>query len=368
MESQISYDTVKSYIKDKDRAVENEINYYLNKTQSMFKYIGLPETIPFAELERILQENGHAFITEHEGKLYAFEGTMGGELDEYRRPTEYNVSNNALKLYKNFDIETEGVLIKNDTKQMGLLPVIYKYCGLLVDNTITLNTISVLSRISLLLSAPDDKTKASAELFINKILDGDFSVIGSNGFFEGIDVHNPTGNSESIIPLLEYNQYTKASLLNEIGLNANFNMKRERLSDEEVELNSDALLPLIENMLQERRRGIKQVNEMFETEIEVQLFSVWRNNHEMSEKQLSMTDKPDIEEMEEQEVEDVEEPENAPENGQDDIEGDEVPEEQDEQEEQSEQPEQDEQDEQEEQDEDDEGDNIKTYKPDTGGE
>lgn len=357
-ESQISYDTVKEYIKNKDRAVENNIKTYLNKTQSMFKYIGLPDTIPYSELESILQKNGHCFITMVKNKLYALSGTLGGELDEYQRPTKYTVSNNGLNLYRTYDIETGGVLIKNDTEKLGLLPIIYKYSGLLVDNTITLNTISVLSRISLLLSAPDDKTKASAELFISKILDGDFSVIGSNGFFEGIDVHNPKGNTDGMIPLIEYNQYIKASLLNELGLNANFNMKRERLSDEEVELNSDGLLPLVENMLQERRRGFKKVNEMFETEINVELFSVWRNNREMSEKQLSMTDKPDVEEMENQSVDD-EEPDDLPD------EPEELTDEQDEEtdpEESTKEPEESDEDEDEDEDE-----FIKSFKPDKKG-
>jgi len=298
--NQISYDSVKDYIKNKDRAVENNIKYYLNKTQSMFKYLNLPDKINYSDLEQILQKNGHCFITIVNGDLYALKGDLGGERDAYDNYTKYTVSNVALDLFKSFDIKKDGVLIKNDTEMLGLLPIIYKYSGLLVDNAITLNTKSVLSRISLLLSAPDDKTKASAEIFINKILDGDFSVIGSNGFFEGIDVHNPQNSTGNIIPLIEYNQYIKASLLNELGLNANFNMKRERLSDEEVALNDDGLLPLIENMLQERKRGFKKVNEKYDVEIDVELFSVWRNNREMSEKQLSMTDKPDVEEMEEQ--------------------------------------------------------------------
>lgn len=354
MNEQISYDAVKDYIKNKDSAVEHNIKYYLNKTQSMFKYKNLPETIPYSELEQILQKNGHAFITEVDGELYALQGTLGGKLDEYQNPTRYSVSNNGLNLYHDYDIKNDGVLINNDTEQVGLLPIIYKYAGLLVDNTITMNTISVLSRISILLSAPDDKTKASAELFISKILDGDLSVIGSNGFFEGINVHNPKGNAEGMTPLIEYNQYLKGSLLNDLGLNANFNMKRERLSDKEVALNDDALLPLIENMLQERRRGFKKVNEMFDTDIKLDLFSVWKNNREMSEKELSMTDKPDMEEMEEQETdEDVEETDEATEVTE------EVEDEQDEQEEPDS--------EGEDEDEDEDEPNIKTFKPDKKG-
>lgn len=312
MDKSVSYDRVKSYINNKDKAVEKNIKYYLNKTQSMFKYFNLPDSIPYSEIEQILQENGHAFITEVDGTLYALTGNLGGERDEYGNATKIVVVNTALNLSKPYDLETDGVLIKNDTKMVGMLPMIYKYVGLLVDNNLTMNTISILSRISILLSAPDDKTKKSAEKYIKKILNGEMSIIGSNGFFEGIDVHNPDVDATSLVPLIEFNQYTKASLLNEMGLNANFNMKRERLTDEEVMLNDDALLPLIENMLQERRRGLLKVNDMFETDIKVELFSVWRNNREMVEKELSLTDKPDLEEMEDQD--DQGDPDPDPEN------------------------------------------------------
>ncbi|WP_457826026.1 hypothetical protein, partial [Staphylococcus aureus] len=45
-------------------------NYMLAKTTSMFEYEGLPESIPYEELEKIIQQNGYAFITEVDGVLY----------------------------------------------------------------------------------------------------------------------------------------------------------------------------------------------------------------------------------------------------------------------------------------------------------
>ena len=112
----------------------------------------------------------------------------------------------------------------------------------------------------MLISASDDKTKQSADLFLQKILDGEFSIIGENAFFKGVNMQTaPTMNSVYITQLIEMIQYYKASLYNELGLNANYNMKRERLNLGEVSMNVDALLPYVDNMLNERQKAVTKI-------------------------------------------------------------------------------------------------------------
>lgn len=282
----ITYDLAQKYVKDKDTAINSFIEISLDKTQQIFAYDSLPETIPQEELENILQTKGHCIIAEVDGKLYALSGGFSGENDEYNNPTQYTVSNVALKLSKTFTIGVDCILIKNDYHKSGLLPILQKYGVLLVDSEISLNTASILSRITMLISAPDDKTKASADLFIQKILNGDFSVIGENGFFDGVKLQTAsTTNSNYITQLIELIQYYKASFLNEIGLQANYNMKRERLSESEILLNIDNLLPFIENMYIERKKAVEKVNEMFGTEIVVDYNGVWKTTHEHADKE-----------------------------------------------------------------------------------
>lgn len=286
-----SYDMAKAYVKDKDKAINTFIETSLDKTQQVFVYANLPDTIPQSELENILQVKGHCVIVKHEGKLYAIHGGFSGEEDVYGNPRFYTVSNVALNLYKTYEIGVDCILVKNDFHHVGLLPTIQKYGVLLLDSELSLNTAAILSRITMLISAPDDKTKASAELFIQKILDGDFSVIGENGFFEGIKMQTAGNtNSNYIIQLVELIQYYKASFLNEIGLQANYNMKRERLIADEVAMNVDNLLPFIENMFTERVEGFKKVNEMFDTDIVVDYNGVWKTTHEHAEKEAVLAD------------------------------------------------------------------------------
>ncbi len=290
------YQKYQKEVKDKDTALLSFINNTLAKLQSMFVWSDLPDTIPDEELERLLQTNGHCFITKVGNDLYALRGTLGGKLDAYNRPTQYTVANEFLNVNKTFDINKDGVLVKNDVNGIGLLPIIGKYGVLFVDSTITLNLATVLSRITMLISASDDKTKQSADEFVNKITDGEFSVVGENAFFKGVNVQSATTKTGTDIrQLIEITQYIKASCYNELGLNANFNMKRERLVDEEVELNTDALFPFVDNMLTNRQQACERINEMFDTDIKVGLGSSWNYNHESLEnivKQVDTVDAP----------------------------------------------------------------------------
>lgn len=298
------YKLYQQQIRDKDTAVTEFIANTLAKTQSMFEYDGLPDSIPQKELEQLLQTTGNAFVTSVDGVLYALSGGKGGEPDVYGRATLYTVANPALKLNKTYDIQKDGVLIENDSNGESLLPLIGRYAVLYTDGLISLNTASILTRITMLISASDDKTKQSADEFLRKIQDGEFSIIGENAFFKGVNMQTaPTTNSVYITQLIELVQYYKASMYNELGLNANYNMKRERLNLGEVSMNVDVLLPYVDNMLKERQNAVEKINAMFDTEISVKLASSWgleRDNYnalaadlETAKENPDPTDEPD---------------------------------------------------------------------------
>ena len=269
--------------KNKQANVLQNNRYLFAKTLSMFEYIGLPETIPYRELEKLLQNNGYAFITEVEGELYAFGGGLGGEQDVYGNPSKITINNVALNFNKTLDIKKDGVLIHNDDSLIGLLPLFNKYNSLLTENDINMVLNGYSNRLQIMLSATDDKTKASADKYIENLINGEISVISSSPMFDGVKTHT-TGNSQgsSITTLIEYQQYIKAGLFNEIGLDANFNMKRERLTSGEVDQGDDILYPFIDNMMKCRLTALEQINEKYGLEISIDYGSVWnKKNKEM---------------------------------------------------------------------------------------
>lgn len=263
--------------KKKSKNIGQLNDYMLAKTLSMFEYDGLPKTIPHRDLEKMLQVSGYVFITEHEGDLYAFTGGLGGLLDAYGNATEIVVANPYLKLNKTFNINEDGVLIRNDDMCMGLMPLYNKAHSMLVENDINMTMHGFNSRTQKVISASDDKTKESAESYLKKVVDGELSVIGESAFLDGIKVQpSSNGPSGALTGLIEYHQYLKAGLMNEVGLSAAFNMKRERLNSSEVEQGEDGLFPLIYNMLQCRYVGFAALKERFNIDVKVDFGSVWK--------------------------------------------------------------------------------------------
>ena len=285
------YETAKSYLKDKDQNVNNFIDTMFCKTNEMFTWKNLPETVPQAELEYLLQSNGTMFFTKVGNDFYALLGTLGGQINAYYEPTKYTVANVALNLSKMYDIEKDGVLIRNDLRCNGLIPILSKYASMLTDCEISLNTMSILMRVMFLISASDDKTKKSAEEFMSKIINGNYSIIADSQFFDGIKAQGMTQSFSQLIPqMIELTQYIKASALNEIGLNANYNMKKERITEQEYTLNIDALMPFAENMLNCRKKAVEKINKMYGLNIEVSLNSVWETNQAELESETTLAD------------------------------------------------------------------------------
>lgn len=282
--------------KAKAKNISNQNTYMLAKTISMFEWIDLPETIPYTELEKLLQKNGFAFITKVNGELYALNGGLGGLQDAYGNATQITISNVGLNFNATLDIIKDGVLILNDDFKMGLFPLFERYNTFLVENDITMMMYGYNSRTQKLISASDDKTKASAELAVKKAIDGDIAVIGESVIFEGIKVHSGVSNQgTSITSLTEFHQYIKASMYNEIGLSANFNMKRERLTAGEIEVGDDSNYPFVYNMLKCRLKAVEKINEMFGTEIDIQFGSVWsKSSKEVVDDELNSSVKTDI--------------------------------------------------------------------------
>lgn len=278
-----SYENARANLYNKDVFVNNYIEQMFNRCQRMFEWKNLPDSIPQKELEYILQKNGNAFITEHKGKLYAFSGGIGGVPNEYYESTLYTVANPYLELNKNYVIDKEGVLIRNDTKMIGLLPIFAKSAVMNCDCEITLNMLATLLRVQFMITASDDKSRQQADLFINKIKNGDFSAVTSSQFSDGVKLFNGDSSNQIINQFIQLSQYVRATAFNEIGLNANFNMKKERLISSEINVNESALLPMVENMLQERKDACDKINTMFRTDIDVELACVWKEQAETHE-------------------------------------------------------------------------------------
>ena len=284
---------------DKAASVRQYVAYMLARTNEMFEWEGLPDTIPSYMLEQLLQCHGAVTICKAEtlynqerlggtkSGIFAFRAVFSKFPDIYLRPTGCIVANPALAESLTLTIGKDCEIIKNDTYCIGLLPLHYRYAEQLAENDVSIRSAQINSRIRTVISAETDREKESAEEYLKQIEAGEIGVRAETPFLEGVKVQSAgSAPPNGIIQFIELQQYLKASWFNEIGLNTNFNMKREYLSAEEIAANTDILLPLVDDMLHNREQAAERINAMFGLNISVHKNSAWENKMRESEAEI----------------------------------------------------------------------------------
>ena len=300
---------------DKSKLRESYIRYMLSQTVEMFEYGGLPETIPSKELEILHQINTFAVWKKVKDKLYVFYAGLGGVLNEYYHPTRAVISNPYLNYNADLEIDKDCVVTFNDKMRYGLLPMFNRYATLLAECDISIRFVTINARIPYIVNAEDDNTKDSVEKVFKDIWDGKtFGValnprlLDKNGMFTA---EFGAKDNHNIKDLIELRQYLKSSWYMELGIQSNYNMKRESLNSSETTMDESVLLPLIDDMLNERKIGLEKVNKMFGTNITVRLSSSWEKIREEIKNELKN------QEMEHESENKNGDKENPPEDGKD---------------------------------------------------
>lgn len=269
-------------VTDKVNNLSDFINGVLNKTLNMFSYSGLPETLPRFVIEKFLQLNGYCVVFKYGGQLYATTGGLNGqEKSPYNLPTRVNVNIPALGISQNLEINKNCVLVKNDDLMTGLLPTLRKHGTLIVENEITMLLNSYNDRIGTLISGGTDQTINSANQYLNNIVDGNLVTVAESSFLQDLSVHNAQAGAKiTFDDLTTYQQYLVSDLYNELGINTNNNMKKERLITSEIDNNDQQTYPLIDAMFQNRLEGFTMVNKLFNGNIEVDYNGAWKDKAE----------------------------------------------------------------------------------------
>ena len=304
-------------LKNKDLLVDSYIKKFFIRTSQMFEYKKLPETLPQREIELIIQFCRVAVFTKKNDNLFVFYGGLGGEPNEYYQPTQAIVSNpylkfsDVLKLSDYIKEDANAVIIWNDSAHMGMYPIFSLYAELLAECDLSTKYALVNKRFMNVLTADDDNTKKSIESMFENVEDGTgYGIIVTKQFMDESSIDKVDMGFHQNMDLKEINetkQYILGSFYNDIGLNANYNMKRESINESEADLNEDALLPMIDDMLRCRKIGVEQINKLFGTKIEVELSSSWKKLRKEIETKQEMSD-AEVKVMEQQ-VEEESQPE-----------------------------------------------------------
>ena len=124
--------------------------------------------------------------------------------------------------------------------------------------------ITINARCPAIVSTDDRTVRSSAEEFFARLKKGAIGIVTRKGLTEALD-STPYADSgkTTIKEAIEAEQYWSAALWNRLGLNANWNAKREAIRESEAGLNEPSLLPLVDEMFRCWTRGAERVSELF---------------------------------------------------------------------------------------------------------
>lgn len=273
--------------------VQQNYNTYfkllLNKVSSLFVWQNLPDTIDQRFLEFELLLSGKVCWTKFNDKLYCLNGSVGGEPNAYYEPCFWICANPVLGSKQvrirnkdgSGDIESlDGILMANsdidyetDSLCGGIRGLIHQTAGLLADNITSLNVAQINGRLGVLFTADDEALARTGEKVLRELYSGKPYKILVQDILDkfGMTPIAAAGTNNTLMSLIEAHQYILAQFFQEIGVSANYNMKRERLNTAEVEMNNGALDINIWNMLKNRQEAVALINEKFGTDISVEL-------------------------------------------------------------------------------------------------
>lgn len=259
----------------------------LNRVINMFTWKNLPGTIDEQVMNFWLFVTGRVVFTDFNGKLYALNGNYGGYPNEYYLPTEFVIANPILGS-KNVKLDVDGVAMFNSdtdkyptqTMTGGLYPILTLTANMLADCVVTISSALKNGRVQTAFLCKDDTVRTAGEKVLTKLYNGDPAVMIDDTILNCITPIKMTDNASVATILqqtIETYQFWLANFYNSIGVNANFNMKRERLNTAEVNINDSALFVNVVNMLNNRQQALEKINKMFGTNITVEISEEWKD-------------------------------------------------------------------------------------------
>ena len=280
-------------------------NLLVNKCCNLFKWEGLPSSVNERFLMTQLILNGKVCWFTDKGNIYALNGNWGGTPNAYYEPTQWIVANPILGsktlTVRNMDgsnsIEkldgivmglTDCDLINQSPIRGGLYRLIYQTAGLLADNISSLNISQINGRVSQIWTADNEALARTFEEICKDIYEGHPYKVVSQDILNKVNAvpTAQTGQSNTLLNLIEAHQYILASFYNEIGLPSNWNMKRERINTAETELMTGSLDVSIYNMVKNLKAAVEKINELFGTSISVDF------NEEIKEDEAEVEGEP----------------------------------------------------------------------------
>ena len=277
---------------DKNKITSYISDYLLNNALSIFKYDGLPDNVKAVDLEKNLLRFGKILFTKWNNEFYIFSYSDTGKQNYLGEYDHFQVNNPYIQCNEVFSDDNAVRIFNTDTHE-PLINLMGMYSELLTESYITLNMADINSRIPFFISARDNATKASAEIFVKQILDGKQGVIAEQPLFESLKI-NPLTDHENISQIVELNKFFYSDYFQKIGLTNLYNNVHDRISATETEFTATSIYPYVDNMKRNRDTAVEKINAMFGLNVSVEFSSSWdyriKNGNNLTEKDFKDPD------------------------------------------------------------------------------
>ena len=256
------------------KQINKAVRDYLAATaMSMFRYEGLPGNVRPEDLERMLLENGELIFTKWRDEFYIFQFTGTGKQNYLGEWNSYQVNNPYINCNHVFT-DKDAVRVRNTDNSVSLSGMLDMYSELLSESYITLNMSDVNARLSFLISAGDNATKTSAELFLKQVYDGKQGIIGSQPLLDSLSV-NPLADHKDFQSVIQLNKFYYSDFFQKIGLTNLYNNVHDRISATETQFTATSIYPFVDNMKKNREQAIEKINKLFGLNVSVEFTSSW---------------------------------------------------------------------------------------------
>lgn len=291
-------------IRCKPQRYRDTVGHWIRQTVGAFEWEGLPEEVPPWVLELWLQVYGWAAMIKTEDGVHIVSAPVAwwnGQYTPYYQPAGVIVTNPyAVKWSGEYQYNDNAVLCRGDPLMQGMLPIIGTRAEMQVETDVSIICALQNLRIINLVKASTDKVKLAAENLFRRIRWGRQGIIQSEtqkNLWSGatpapdIEMLPLSGVPPSYMQqLIETCQYIRGSLYNELGLQANWNAKRETLNDSEINAGEDTLRPLIDSMLKCREIFCEDCRRVLGLDISVKLAGAWAARAELAELEVEQAE------------------------------------------------------------------------------
>ena len=262
----------------KDSQYNHIFRSLVNITCDRIKFDNLPEEIDDAFLRYQLLLYGKVLFFKHKNTHHVFWYSGTGIRNEYHIDKQFLVTNPWLDYPQSFTQkfqDTNSVIIYSDINayiedtDCGLFDYISSYADIISAIDRSIYILAKNSRLIAFLTGQTMSFVESAKITIDRVFKGDEAfAIMEESLLDSIKVNQKKEKTEyKLSELIKTRQYYVSEFFQKIGISANQNMKKERLTDNESELISSVSSISFDYILHNINSCLKKVNKLFNLNI-----------------------------------------------------------------------------------------------------